>query len=45
MAERTLVPYRNGDLVDMCNLGTVWYRFVVRFNLGMRMLQMPRCLL
>jgi len=27
----TLVAYRNGDLVDMCNLGTVRYRFVVRF--------------
>jgi len=43
MAERTLVAYRNGDSVDMCNLGTVRYRFVVRFNLGMRMLQLDRC--
>ena len=37
MTERTLVAYRNGGLMDMCNLGTVRYRFVVWFNLGMRM--------
>ena len=34
MTERTLVAYRNRDLVDMGNLGTVRYRFVVWFSLG-----------
>jgi hypothetical protein len=43
MTERTLVAYRNGDFVDMCNLGTVRYRLVVQFNLDMRMLQLDQC--
>jgi hypothetical protein len=32
-----------GGLVDICNLGTVRYRFVVQFNLGMRMLRLGGC--
>jgi len=34
VTERTLVAYRGGDLVDMCYLGAVRYRFVVWFSLG-----------
>ena len=40
---KTLVAYRNGDLVDMYNLGTVDYCVVLLSNLGMQMLKLDRC--
>jgi hypothetical protein len=42
MIERGLVAYWNGDLVDMCNLGTVKYCFFLWFNLGIQMLKLER---
>jgi hypothetical protein len=41
--ERGLVAYWNEDLVDMCNLGTVKYCFVLRSNLEMNMFKLDRC--
>jgi hypothetical protein len=37
--ERALAAYWNGNLVDMLNLGTVQYCFVLRSNLGMTILK------
>ena len=45
MVERAPVSYRNGDLVDMCNLGTVQLSFVLWFSVRvvMHMLNWDRC--
>jgi hypothetical protein len=37
------VAYRNGDLVDMANLGKVNYRCVLWSHLGMLVLKLVRC--
>jgi hypothetical protein len=37
------VEYRNGDLVDICNLSKVNYRCVLWSHLGMHVLKLERC--
>jgi hypothetical protein len=34
MTERALVAYRNGDLLEMYDFGTVKYCFIMPSNLG-----------
>ena len=40
--QEALVAYRKGDVVDMCNLGTAKYRFVLWSNLRKQMLTFRR---
>jgi hypothetical protein len=43
MTKNLQVAYRNGDLVDMCNLGKVNYCYVLWSHLGMHVLKLDRC--
>jgi hypothetical protein len=43
MLQKALVACRNGDSVDMYNLGTVKYCFVLWSHLSMHMLKLDLC--